>query len=99
MIIVSGEFRLPPARIGDARAAMERVVLATRAEAGCLAYSYAEDVLDPGLIRVYEKWQSRAALEAHFATEHMTIWKREREAFGLTGRVITMCEAGDETPV
>ena len=99
MIVVSGQFRFPPARVADAREAMDRVVTATRAENGCLAYSYAEDVLDPGLIRVFEKWESRAALDAHFATGHMAAWKAEREAFGLTDRAISMCEAGEETAV
>ncbi len=99
MIIVSGQFRFPPARVADAREAMARVVTATRAEAGCLAYCYGEDVLDPGLIRVFEKWESRAALDAHFTTQHMADWKAEREAFGLTDRVITVCEGGEETAV
>lgn len=99
MIIVSGEFRFPPAQVANAREAMACVVAATRAENGCLGYSYAEDVLDPGLIRVFEKWESRAALDAHFATQHMADWKAEREAFGLSGRAISMCEAGAETPV
>ena len=99
MIVVSGQFRFPPERLADARPAMARVVTATRAENGCLAYSYGEDVLDPGLIRVFEKWESRDALEAHFASPHMADWKAEREAFGLTDRAIMICEAGEETAV
>lgn len=99
MIIVAGEFRLPPERMAEARIAMERVVRATRAEVGCIAYSYAEDVLDPGLIRVFEQWDSSAALDAHFATPHMSQWKREREALGLSGRRIAKCEASAQTPI
>lgn len=99
MIVVAGEFRLPPEHMAAAREAMERVVLATRAEVGCIAYSYAEDVLDPGLIRVFEQWESSAALDAHFETPHMSQWQREREALGLTGRKIAKCEAGAQTPI
>lgn len=99
MIVVAGEFRLPPEHMAAAREAMERVVLATRGEAGCIAYSYAEDVLEPGLIRVFEQWDSSAALDAHFATAHMSEWKREREALGLTERRIAKCEAGAQTPI
>lgn len=87
-VLVIGEFRLPPERMADAREAMERVVTATRAEAGCLGYSYAEDLLDPGLIRVSEKWESRELLAAHLAAPHMVVWKQEREGFGLSGREI-----------
>jgi len=96
MIIVTGEFRFPPEQMGKAREAMARVVAATRAEDGCLSYSYAEDVIDPGLIRVCEKWTSREALAAHFAMPHMATWKQEREALGLTGRSIVASEAGPE---
>lgn len=90
MLVVAGEFRLPPERLEEARPMMLRVVEATRAEAGCLAYSYAEDLLDPGLIRVSEAWESRTHLADHFAAPHMQRWIEERAALGLTGRDITL---------
>lgn len=65
---------------------MARVIAASRAEPGCIAYSYAEDVLDPGLFRVSEAWASAAALTAHFDTAHMRQWQQERAALGMTGR-------------
>src|SRR5690606_22001098 len=58
VIVVSGTFRLPPGRIAEARAAMRTVIAASLAEAGCRTYSYAEDVTEPGLFRVYEEWDS-----------------------------------------
>jgi len=74
---------------------MARVIEATRAEPGCLAYSYAEDTLEPGLIRVTELWQSRAQLTAHFAAPHMARWVEERAALGLTDRQIAAYELGE----
>jgi quinol monooxygenase YgiN len=44
---------------------------ASQAETGCLAYSYAEDLTDPGLIHVIERWVDDAALSTHFQTPHM----------------------------
>lgn len=96
MIVVTGLFRMPVERRDEAVAAMERVVLATRAEAGCLDYAYAEDVLEPGLFRVNERWESREALSAHFTAPQMKIWREEREALGMTGRVVTAHEISDE---
>lgn len=93
-VAVIGQFRLPLERMAQARAAMERVVTATRAEAGCLAYSYAEDLLDPGLIRVSELWSSREHLTAHFRAAHMAAWQAERAELGMTGREITVYELG-----
>ena len=92
MVIVIGEFRLPVEVLGEARAAMIRVVTATRAEDGCLSYAYAEDVLDPGLIRVSEAWESAEHLAAHLKTPHMARWAEERAGYGLTGRQITKYE-------
>ena len=54
---------------------MARMIEGSRAEPGCRTYSYAEDVLDPGLIRVTETWDDRAALDAHFASTHIAEWR------------------------
>ena len=89
MILVTGVFRMPVENRGEAVAAMERVVLATRAETGCIEYAYAEDVIEPGLFRVVERWESREALTAHFEAPHMKGWQQERAELGLTERRVT----------
>ena len=93
MIVVVGQFRMPAENMAAARPLMEKVMLATRAEAGCTQYNYAEDVLDPGLIRVSEVWDSRAQLTAHLKTPHMAQWVEERTALGLSERAISVYEA------
>lgn len=99
MIVVVGQFRFPPERMEEARPVMRRVMKATRAEPGCVEYNYGEDVLDPGLIRVSEIWESREQLAAHMQTAHMAEWQRERAELGLTGRSIMVYEAGEATPL
>lgn len=96
MIVVTGEFRMPVERRAEAVEAMERVIAATLTEPGCIAYSYAEDVREPGLFRVSEQWESREALSAHFAASHMKQWQTERAALGMTGRVITAYSVSGE---
>ena len=91
-VAVIGQFRMPPENMDAARPLMAKVMLATRAEAGCIEYNYAEDVLDPGLIRVSEVWESREQLAAHLKTPHMAVWGEERTALGLSGRQITVYE-------
>jgi quinol monooxygenase YgiN len=95
MILVSGRFRLPPERIAEARPAMAKVIAASLAEPGCRAYAYAEDMTEPGLFRVHEEWDSRAALDAHFATEHMREWQRVRETLGFHDREVVAYEVGE----
>ena len=97
MIVVAGQFRFPAERMAEARLVMQAVITATRAEAGCAVYAYAEDVLDPGLIRVSELWHSRAHLDAHMQTAHMAEWQRARAALGLSERAITVYETDEGT--
>jgi quinol monooxygenase YgiN len=98
-VLVVGQFRMPPENMAAARPLMAKVMLATRDEDGCIEYNYAEDVLDPGLIRVSEVWETRAHLTAHFQTAHMATWAEERAALGLSGRDIKVYEADAGTAV
>ena len=99
MVIVLGEFRLPPERLDEARPMMRKVIEATRAEAGCLSYAYAEDTLDPGLIRVSEAWESTDHLTAHLQTGHMKVWAEERASLGLTGRDLKRYDVTNATAI
>ena len=94
MIAVLGTFRFPPEAIEQARPLMRAVIAATLTEAGCRAYSYAEDIAEPGLFRVMEQWDSREALAAHFATPHMKAWAEQRAALGFFDRRIALHEIG-----
>ena len=94
MIAVLGSFRFPPEALERARPQMRAVIEATLAEPGCRAYSYAEDVAEPGLFRVMELWDSRAALSAHFETPHMKAWVEQRVSLGFHDRRIALHEIG-----
>jgi len=62
-LIIAGTVRTPPENLAGLKPHMLAMLAASRAEDGCLTYSYAEDVAEPGLIRVYEVWRDQAALE------------------------------------
>jgi len=94
MIAVLGSFRFPVAALDQARPLMRAVVEATLAEPGCHAYSYAEDVAEPGLFRVTELWDTREALSAHFETPHMKAWVEQRAELGFFDREISLYEIG-----
>jgi quinol monooxygenase YgiN len=74
-LLIVGTVRLPPENLGRARPIMKQMVEASRAEGGCLAYSYAEDILDSGLIHVIEAWSDRPSLDRHFASTHIAEWR------------------------
>jgi quinol monooxygenase YgiN len=99
MIIVAGTFRMPPENVARALPMAERVVIATRAEDGCITYSYAQDLFDPGLIHVAEQWRDKAALEAHFKAPHMKTWIAERADLNLSDRNIRIYETDEGVAV
>lgn len=87
MIIVEGYVRF--ADVGDfprIRDAAFAQMSASRAEPGCLDYTYALDVADPCLMRVLERWESWQALEDHFARPHMIPWRAALAAVGVAER-------------
>lgn len=94
MLLIVGTVRLPAQRLREARPVMARVVAASRAEDGCVDYSYAEDLFDPGLIRVTELWRDRAALDRHFASEHVAAWRAAWPALGIGERDLRVHEVG-----
>lgn len=98
MLLIAGTIRLPADRLAAARPAMCAMLEASRAEDGCLGYSYAEDVFEPGLIHVVERWRDRAALERHFATPHLATWRACWPGFGIGERALTLFETDDGTP-
>ena len=94
MIAVLGSFRFPPEAVDQALPLMKAVVEETLAEPGCRAYSYAADVAEPGLFRVTELWDDRAALSAHLETPHMRQWAEQRAVLGFFDRRIALHEIG-----
>jgi len=99
VIIILGTVRLPHDNIAKARAAMEAMVLTSRAEDGCIEYGYAEDVLEPGLVRVTEIWRDQACLDAHFKTPHLAAWRAEWPQLAISERRLFAYEAGEPRPI
>ena len=98
MLVIIGTIRLPAERLDEARPAMQRMILGSRTEPGCIDYSYAQDVLDAGLIHVTEVWSDRAALEAHFRSPHIADWRASWAALGIGERNLMLYEAGEPKP-
>lgn len=96
MIVVIGTFRFPPSIIDVLRPAMANMVTASQAEQGCIEYSYALDFLEPGLVRVLEKWRDRDALEAHLRTVHIAEWRAQCSALAISERELTGYETADD---
>lgn len=95
-VLIAGTVRVAPENLTRFRPHMDRMLAASRAEDGCFTYSYAVDVQDPGLVRIFEAWRDEAALEAHFKTAHMAVWRAAGADFGLSDRNLSLYEVATE---
>lgn len=77
---------------------MKRMATASRAETGCVAYVYSEDVFDPGLIHVKEMWVDQSALDRHFEAAHLHEWRSAWPALGIGERNLQLYEVGEPRP-
>lgn len=99
MLLIMGTVRVPEGAIDRARSAMAKMLAGSRAEDGCLTYAYAQDVLDPELIHIVERWRDRAALDAHFLTPHMAEWRAAWPDLGIHDRDLALYESDEGTPI
>ena len=96
MIIVTGHLRVAPDKIEALRPHARRTLEATRQEKGCILYAFAEDVLDPGLIRIVERWTDWASLEAHGKAPPMDGWRAALKEVGILDREVKAHEGSAE---
>ena len=85
MILIAGTVDVDPEQREAALEAGRPHVEATRAQQGCLDYVWSADLLVPGRIYVFERWQSQEALEAHFKGPHYLNMRNTIAGFGLRG--------------
>lgn len=65
MIIVTGNFHVPPDQRGRFMSSKQGQAERTRKETGCLEYAFSADADQPGLVRLIELWESMDDLHAH----------------------------------
>ncbi len=75
MIIVTARLECRPGHEQELEAAARDAVAATRAEDGCLAYSFLKDLAGPLSYVFVEEWASPDALRAHTGTAHLRAFR------------------------
>lgn len=64
MVIVAGHIRVDPQQRASYLAGCVDVVTQARRAPGCLDFTISADLLDPGRINVFERWECQAAVES-----------------------------------
>lgn len=63
MVIVAGYLVVEPEQREQYLAGCVEVVAQARSAAGCLDYAISADLIDPGRIDIFERWETQAAVE------------------------------------
>lgn len=98
MLIVTGTVEVDPDRVDDLMDAVRTATIATRAEDGCLAYSFSVDLLEPSVVNVVERWRDQEALSAHLASPHITAFLAEAGP-AIKGMDVLKYEIASSAPV
>ncbi len=70
MLTVVGKITAKGEAIGKVRSQLMSLVGPSRKESGCVHYSLYQDNDNPAVLVVYEKWESKKALDVHMSTVH-----------------------------
>lgn len=78
---------------------LQAIVAGSRSEPGCMTFTFAFDVDDDHLVRIFEIFADDAALAAHRETAHFKAWRACWEEAGIGDRVMTKYDVASATPL
>ena len=102
MIQINGTIKLAPGTVANTPevvSALVEMVKQSRAEDGCLDYTFAQDLADPDTLIIYERWRDEDALMAHFNSPHMAEFQKVMAANPPVGRDLRRYETDEGTPL
>ena len=94
MLLVTGYLRVRMNDIERLRGPISRQVGAVREFYGCEDYSFGIDLLEPDLLRVAERWRTRAAQAAHLIGDHMVEFNIAMRAANVVATSVDSYEGG-----
>ena len=97
MILVSGVFEIDAADRDRAMAAAQVMAAASREEGGCRKYAFYADIEKADRFRVFEEWEDLEALETHFQTPHMAVFRQTLGELRILSREVYRYQVVDST--
>ncbi|MEC7889353.1 MAG: putative quinol monooxygenase [Pseudomonadota bacterium] len=99
MIQINGMIKLGRPLDAATRKALVEMVRASRAEDGCIDYSFASDLADPDTLVLFEQWRDQQALDAHGKSAHMEQFRQVMAANPPEKRDLRMYQTDDGQPL
>lgn len=72
LLVVVAEGKAKPGKEEELRSRMRGLIAPTRQETGCVQYDLHESIEEPGRFVFFERWTTKAALDQHLQTPHLT---------------------------
>ena len=95
MIVIHASVLIDPANSDAAVAAAKAMMLESRKEPGCHAYTFARDLSEPGRFWILEEWENDEALAIHFKAPHMAKFQQAVGGLGVkemkAERFVVLC--------
>lgn len=96
MLVIAGTFDVEPSDREAFLTAAKAVMADTLKEDGCHAYCFTPDISDPGVVHLFEKWESEGHLGPHMKSDHIKTFGRALKELTIKGRSLTMYEVSSE---
>lgn len=95
MILVLGAVVASPGKRDEALALARQHVLRSRAEPGCIEHGVSIDADHPDRLVFVERWESPAALQAHFALPASRAFARDIASLAAEPVAMSLFEASE----
>jgi quinol monooxygenase YgiN len=99
MIVVSGTVEVRPDKRLQVIDLFTRLMHESAKEDGNISYRFYTDIEHENIFRVFELWQSLAAMEAHLSAAHMAELNRELPDLIAAPPELTRYDIADSTPL
>ena len=91
MVIVGGHVVVDPQQRDDYLSGCVEVVRQARRTSGCLDFALSADLLEPGRVNIFERWESQAAVETFRGTG-----PSDEQGAAILAAAVAEYDVGDE---
>ena len=95
MVIVGGTFEFDPDKRDLFLASRTEMMRVSRAEPGCLEYTFCADPLDSGRVVLFERWTDQDALDAHLVVRRANPEPPETAVVSISSSIVIYDVSGE----
>jgi quinol monooxygenase YgiN len=98
-VVVTGYVQVAPNDGDTFIKVLQAHIPRVRRKDGCIAYSFAVDVLDPSVVRMSEVWRDQKALATHLADDEFQATMKELAGVEIVARNVQKYEVSSTTDI